>query len=137
MLWRKTYISTARCDDIGRDLTEILKSSRNHNAKDGLTGVLLVSGGSFYQTLEGDRDQVDETFARISRDRRHNGIIALLAEAGDGRAFADWSMAYRDLPQGEEIANRITSIATGETPAHRTNTAAAELDLLISSFLTV
>lgn len=137
MLWRKTYISTTRCDDIGQDLLAILNTSRTRNAEDGLTGVLLVSGGSFYQSLEGDNDHVDRTFARIARDRRHDGIIALMDEPCEQRAFAGWSMGYRDLPEGHTIASRIAGIATGQTPSHRTNAAAAELDILIKSFLTV
>ncbi len=137
MLWRKTYISTSRCNDNAADLIAILDVSRKRNSNNGVTGVLLVSGGSFYQTLEGDKNKVDETFVRITQDQRHDGIIVLLESACDNRAFATWSMAYRDLPQTTEIANKIGSIAKGDVPANRTNAAAADLDILIASFLTI
>ncbi len=137
MLWRKTYISTSRCENLSEDLAAILDVSRKRNAETGLTGVMLVSGGSFYQTLEGNRNEVTQTFFRIASDMRHDGIIVLQDAACDYRAFASWSLAYRDLPQDHEIANRIARIAAGDKPAYRTNVMAAEMDILITSFLSV
>ncbi len=92
MLWRKTYISTSRCENLSEDLAVILDVSRKRNVETGLTGVMLVSGGSFYQTLEGNRDEVTQTFFRI---------------------------------------------AAGDKPAYRTNVMAVEMDILITSFLSV
>ena len=137
LLWRKTYISTSRCSDGPADLTAILDSSRRRNAGANVTGLLLFSGHSFYQTLEGAQDQVADTFARIICDHRHEGVIVLQDEACSDRAFAGWSMAHRDLPSNHEIAGKIDSITKGDTPAHRTNAVAAELDILITSFLTI
>ncbi len=107
------------------------------NAASGLTGVLLVARGSYYQTLEGAKADVAATYSRIRRDPRHDGLIILQDEAAEARAFADWSMAHRDLPAEHQITDQISRIAAGQTPAARTNTPAAELDILISTFLTV
>lgn len=137
MLWRKTYVSTANRVSFRDDLPAILETSRARNDVEGVTGVLLIAGGSYYQTLEGDRSDVEATFKRISSDRRHDGMIALQDEAAAGRAFAGWSMAHRDLPANHRIADLIGQISPGQTLATRTNTAAKEIDILISTFLTV
>lgn len=137
MFWRLTYLSTSRSRDIHADLASILETSRENNIRCGLTGVLLFSGGSFYQTLEGAKDDVLATFERIGQDVRHDGLIVLQDEASDLRAFAAWSMAHRDLPPGHEISNRIARLSAEETPAYRTRASAREMDILITSFLTV
>lgn len=137
MVWRKTYISTANQTSFRSDLPAILKVSRALNAASGLTGVLLIARGSYYQTLEGAKADVAATFRRIRSDPRHDGIIVLQDEAAEGRAFAGWSMAHRDLPAVHQIAGLISQIAAGQKPAARTNIPAADMDVLIASFLTV
>lgn len=137
MVWRITYISTANQTSFRSDLPAILKASRPLNAANGLTGVLLIARGSYYQTLEGSKPDVAATFRRIRSDPRHDGIIILQDEAAEGRAFADWSMAHRDLPADHQIAGLISQIAAGQKPAARTNIPAADMDVLIASFLTV
>ena len=137
MFWRKTYISTARIDHGGADLANILDESRRNNHRDAVTGVLLFAGSSFYQTIEGYKDEVEQTFERIEMDNRHDGVIVLQSEPTRLRAFAAWSMAHRDLPSDHQISNRIAQLAAGAKPAFRTKVAAQEMDTLITSFLTV
>lgn len=137
MVWRKTYISTANQASFRTDLPKILTVSRALNAANGLTGVLLIARGSYYQTLEGAQADVDATYSRIQGDPRHGGLIVLQDEAAKGRAFASWSMAHRDLPPDHRIAGLISQIAAGQAPAARTNAPAVEMDILIASFLTV
>ncbi len=48
------------------------------------------------QVLEGDRPAVTETFARISKDRRHWNTNVLL-DRDAPRAFGDWSMGFTRL----------------------------------------
>ncbi len=137
MFWRLTYISTVRSSDFAKDLAAILKQSREHNALHALTGVLLVAGGSFYQTIEGGKIDVDGIFERIKKDPRHDGLIILQGEASTTRAFGAWSMAHRDLPPDHEIANMINQVAAGDRQAHRTKATAEDTDILITSFLSV
>ena len=44
--------------------------------------------------LEGDADTIERTFATISRDARHSGVIILESRAIDERGFPQWSMGY-------------------------------------------
>jgi len=44
--------------------------------------------------LEGPRDNVTETFARIERDERHVNVTELFCREIDQRLFPDWSMRH-------------------------------------------
>jgi len=87
----------------------IMASSVRHNAEDGITGMLLYSQGNFLQVLEGERDKVDATYARIAQDPRHRNTVMLTEEPVDERHFANWSMGYRQLEP--ELAAQIPQYA--------------------------
>jgi len=79
------------------ELGPILASAVRHNKEDGITGMLLYSGGNFLQVLEGDEAQVRATYERICRDPRHRNVSKLTEEQVPERHFSDWSMGYRQL----------------------------------------
>ncbi|AGX88121.1 BLUF domain-containing protein [Candidatus Symbiobacter mobilis] len=89
-----------RSDLVGRRETEmasILQSCHYHNKINGITGMLLYSDGSFLQVLEGQPEDVHETFDRICRDPRHCNIVFMTEEGVEERSFAHWSMGYMHL----------------------------------------
>lgn len=91
------YCSAAR-QRLGREeLARILCQARDHNARCGVTGILLYSEGSFFQVLEGEEDTVAGLFARITRDERHGGVTLIVREPVSRRSFADWTMGYAEL----------------------------------------
>jgi hypothetical protein len=96
-----TYLSSATHLLDERELAELLAQTRPRNEEQGLSGMLLYSDGNFIQVLEGPDDAVDETFARISADPRHHGILVMLREEITERAFPDWSMGFRALRREE------------------------------------
>lgn len=65
------YVSSLVSLDMESELGKILESSVRHNLENGITGMLLYSGGNFIQVLEGDQDKVGETYERILADPRH------------------------------------------------------------------
>jgi hypothetical protein len=77
-------------------LDDILLVARQNNQRHGLTGALIVRADLYVQLLEGARDAVTSTFARIAADDRHLDVS--LAWCGDieDRMFPDWAM--RDDP---------------------------------------
>jgi Sensors of blue-light using FAD len=75
-------------------LTGILLRARENNARNGITGALICRGDLFLQMLEGPRDMVISTFARISRDERHADVAKLLCRNIDRRLFPEWSMRH-------------------------------------------
>ena len=94
VLRRLIYISSASGSFGQPDLDQILGKSRLNNAARGLTGVLLFHDGCFFQVLEGEAATVERTFATISRDTRHGGVIVLESRTIVERGFPQWSMGY-------------------------------------------
>lgn len=80
----------------GGTLDDILLSARRHNAANGVTGALICRNDVFLQMLEGPREKVTETFARILRDDRHIEVSLLWCGDAPFRSFPEWSM--RDDP---------------------------------------
>jgi hypothetical protein len=72
----------------------ILSSARRHNGTADVTGLLAFSSDYFLQCLEGGRAAVNEIYARICRDDRHQAPQILLYEECSERSFAQWSMGY-------------------------------------------
>lgn len=77
-------------------LDGILLQARRNNARDGLTGALIVRGDLYLQLLEGPAPALAATFAKIERDDRHLAVKRLALGAVDTRLFPDWTM--RDDP---------------------------------------
>lgn len=90
------YVSSLQGEDESH-IGAILQSCVARNAKNGITGMLLYSQGSFMQVLEGDATAVRETYDRICADPRHHLITLLVEEPVDERHFAAWSMGYKHL----------------------------------------
>lgn len=91
------YVSSATHELTPDELGEILKVSRERNARDGLTGLLLYHDGNFIQVLEGPEAPVRAAVSRIQRDPRHNQFTVLLDQPIGVRAFAGWSMGFRHV----------------------------------------
>lgn len=111
-LIRISYLSSAAQGvDTGREIEAILAASRRNNARSGVTGALIFNRGTFGQILEGPDEAVDETFARIEADPRHDRIEVLALKKVDARAFADWSMGFVGRPSSmtEAVEARRTT----------------------------
>jgi Sensors of blue-light using FAD len=90
------YRSRAKRAFSASDLQSMLLRFRSHNARLGITGILLHSWGNFLQLLEGERAQVEDLYAHIAEDPRHIEI-APVDMSLPRRMFADWSMGFVDL----------------------------------------
>jgi len=97
MLVRLLYASRAAHPMSEAELSAILKSSREHNPAEGLTGLLCYSDGVFIQVLEGGRDAVNARYKSIVQDPRHHDVILLSYEEIDERRFAGWTMGQVNL----------------------------------------
>ena len=94
MLVRLLYASRATEATHADSLAAILKQSKEHNARVGVTGVLCfcANAGIFMQVLEGGRDAVSTLYNRIAQDARHHDVALLSYEEIGERRFASWSM---------------------------------------------
>lgn len=93
-MYRLVYVSTARESLNTEDIGRILDVSQSNNHERYLTGFLVHNGRNFMQALEGAYDEVREIYDRILLDDRHEGVVQILGEKIDKRAFPDWAMNY-------------------------------------------
>jgi hypothetical protein len=102
-LQRMAYYSEAARPELALlTLAELLAESDRNNLRDGLSGVLLVSRGRFFQVLEGAAQDLDRTFARISADCRHHKVRVISREATDRRRFAGWGMVAARITPSQQ-----------------------------------
>ena len=88
------YVSAATVDFSPQDLDELLTKARANNSGLDVTGVLLYTGGTFFQVLEGEPEIVDSLYHKIQSDKRHNNVLLLENREIEERNFGDWSMGF-------------------------------------------
>lgn len=98
-LIRIIYASTASFEFTAKDLVDLLTVARNENTKINVTGILLYTERSFFQILEGHAEAVNQLFAKIAKDKRHNNVVTIIKERISIRSFPEWSMGFADITQ--------------------------------------
>lgn len=101
IIYRSTSTEEFPSNDELFDLAEV--SARN-NQRDGITGLLILSGSTFLQVLEGAAQPVNAVFQRICRDPRHHTVELLQFETISESYFDSWNMRLvdlHDLPMGQ------------------------------------
>ena len=78
---------------------ELTTLASERNKESGITGILLLSGDSFLQALEGPVRFVNQLFIKIANDKRHHDIELVAYEDINATCFHDWSMRLVDLAQ--------------------------------------
>jgi hypothetical protein len=91
------------------ELPAILETAVRRNAQDGITGMLLYSGGNIMQVLEGEESAVRATYSRIGKDPRHRNLVLLSDDEISERSFANWSMGFKQLDP--EVAKSFPQFA--------------------------
>ena len=99
MIHTLTYVSTLRDTGSGDELEEVLVTSRERNAAQEITGVLLVRQRHVMQILEGPEQAVSDLYRRIEDDSRHFDVTTVWTSTSPDRRYPDWSMGYEDLAE--------------------------------------
>ena len=73
-------------------VNKIISSSEEHNAKEGITGILLATRSHFLQVIEGDFVEINKVFLRIARDPRHEDVQLIGFDCVESRLFGGWAM---------------------------------------------
>lgn len=76
------------------DLVKILSDSRDNNKIKNITGMLIYGDGTFIQVLEGEEQDVEEVYNKLSADNRHKNLIVLAEGEINKRNFPDWTMGF-------------------------------------------
>ncbi|MDY6804544.1 MAG: BLUF domain-containing protein [Cyanobacteriota bacterium] len=101
---RLTYISKFSGNLSRAEVENIGKVSRRNNQKAKITGILLCSGGIFFQILEGEEEVVDPLYEKILKDDRHTDIFCLKNEPDIlERQFPEWSMKTFILDEDTDL----------------------------------
>jgi len=116
------YISSTRAPMSVADCRAIVAAARTNNRRSDITGLLLFNSRRFLQVLEGPREAVEETFARIREDERHHGVVTLRTRDLSQREFGDWAMAFDDPDEAsgatlQEKVSELLSLADASTRA--------------------
>ena len=103
MLKRIKYVSRFEKPLSAEAIDQIGEQSQKNNESLGLTGLLMSSGGLFYQVLEGPAEAVDEVYGRIVADGRHTDLLLMSTEDDVERLFPDWSMQTINLDAASHV----------------------------------
>ena len=92
------YVSRAKEDWICEsELASLGMDCARRNSASGLTGVLFVVNGFFFQYLEGAKEDLERTFASIKFDPRHSEVEIMQKQTIERRSFPFWNMGAMEL----------------------------------------
>lgn len=82
-----SYVSTANKDLNQDEVTELLNQTEIRNNNEGVNGLLIYSGGNFFEVIEGEKTRIMELFENIKGDSRHRNIILVFEKEIDKPLF--------------------------------------------------
>lgn len=91
---RLIYYSRATREMALSDLKDILGTARENNDGIDVCGMLCYDQTYFLQTLEGNRETVNELYLDIADDPRHNEIVIISYNEIKEPIFPQWQMGY-------------------------------------------
>ncbi len=106
-MYRLVYVSTAVDGLSDEDIEDILNVSQSNNDERYLTGFLAHNGRSFMQAIEGPREEVNDIYSRIAKDKRHYGVAQIIGEPISARAFPEWTMNYHRVDDDEGSSTMV------------------------------
>jgi len=80
MRYAIVYVSTASQNLEKDEIEGILNTSKEWNNDNNITGLLLFSGGNFFQIIEGEKGKILELFEDIQTDKRHHNIMQIFGK---------------------------------------------------------
>lgn len=107
---------------VAEEIEALLAVARMRNAHLRISGALLFNDGCFAQILEGEAENLNWLFARISADSRHCNVTLLHRGPAMEREFPDWAMHYVEtepaLPPpgaslGDTLFQRLATVVHG------------------------
>lgn len=107
MVTRLVYVSKMGHPLADVELQIILGQAQIRNRRLDITGLLVVSGRYFCQTLEGRMSALEDVMQRVQRDPRHQDIRILTTDTTPRRRFPVWAM---HLLLREDWSQRLTAL---------------------------
>ena len=99
MVRQLAFASRARAGLRSSQTSELIALSRENNARDGVSGILLYSGESFVSIVEGSDASISALWRRVLVDDRHRAIVSLFDVSSRAAWFEGWRAGYVPEPQ--------------------------------------
>ncbi|KOY51594.1 BLUF domain-containing protein [Polaribacter dokdonensis] len=105
-----SYYSEAAEGTTKKDLISILEASKKNNLEYGISGCLIYYKASFYQILEGPKNEILNLIEVIKKDSRNKNLNIIFQGMKSGRIFGEWNMALIQDDFASIEANRELDI---------------------------
>ena len=129
LLFNLVYASTLSDGVSNADVDDIISASHRNNSLVGITGILVLGSGVFFQWIEGPKEEVMSLVKLIETDRRHELMTVLSTdEEIRERIFPSWDMELVDADHIQEVLQDALETATDDRSV-------AALQLLLQSVL--
>lgn len=102
-----TYESRALRGLPTEEIHNILQTATKFNSENDISGCLIYHNQQFIQVLEGEKEGVQELFARIRLDSRHKNIRLISEDTIEERTFPRWGMAFCPLDDKEASHSEV------------------------------
>ena len=104
LLFNLVYVSTVTDGVSSADIDDIISASHRNNSLVGITGILVLGSGIFFQWIEGPKVEVMRLVKLIETDRRHELMTILSTdEEIRERIFPSWDMELVDADHIQEV----------------------------------
>ena len=104
LLFNLVYASTLTDGVSSADVDDIISESHRNNSLVGITGILVLGSGVFFQWIEGPKEEVMSLMKLIETDRRHDLMTVLSTdEEIRERIFPSWDMELVDADDIQEV----------------------------------
>ena len=104
LLFNLVYASTVADGVSSADVDNIIRASHHNNSLVGITGILVLGSGIFFQWIEGPKEEVMSLVKLIETDRRHELMTVLSTdEEIRERIFPSWDMELVDADHIQEV----------------------------------
>lgn len=84
-----SYVSTANRDLDQEEVAELLELTEIRNNKEAVNGLLVYSGGNFFEVIVGEETKIKDLFKNIKVDPRHRNIMMVFEKEIDKPLFED------------------------------------------------
>lgn len=119
MLFELIYHSQASPNLAENEHENILSTAREFNQAHNITGCLLFHKGQFLQMLEGEFETINQLYAKIRKDKRHQDVITLHMKEIESRIFDKWSMAYKVIDDNRFVKELVGVEEFKELPTEK------------------
>ncbi len=96
-------MSDSNQQEAPKNVKDLYAQAKKNNLKNNISGILIYHKGNYLQVLEGHEEDVDKTYERIIKDKRHKNIIKVININTETRIFADYNFGFTVVRSSNEF----------------------------------